>query len=701
MNAIRKFLTRISRQATRRKTAVTIRAMGRERKLFAYDLGEDTFIFEEGVARHIDEHASVLMINKRHLRRGTHGHVMTITTGNHSVAALPLLSGKLWDLTRLASSRCSAVMRADILCANIVAGKIEVSQRDVPCKTLTALDDWLINSLGFALGDVVMIERNVQTLEHYRARGLEWRIKPLAWTEAEIRSALAMSRKRISTNVLYYHNMKGVHFFTYPDFHSFVLSARTAPEQFFKILHELVGVFEGHTTNFLRQPKFHGHHEIEFFGLKRGVALEKIIPALEELYADLCAKRITNNEVITRIDEIDSIAKTLLQRPSLEDNSSRDFIETLYMHLTGEVYALVGDGSTPAFDDRRTALPGASFMKGRPQYHPGCDARSEVLISNLRSMISKDEYIEYANVYELRNDASEDVPNKLGMGSTREIVYKTNRRPLPMSLVEKRLSRTGHDYGSYVLSRVEAFKALGVGLGNYRLLRRRAFTQHRPLDFYIRTRCEGDPLWDIPAANFLVPGEFGGTAAGEDPQVLTSLAFLMGDAAAQNLAMKKFDPDKNSSMYGVGKEIYSFAYDIKLGRLMPQSVACCSVRGACGWPCLDYTTENLNAIGEFYMTAYAKVIMKFAQLHPTVPAAELAQQFFDGLAYRIRAMVWKYTVQRDEYDMFKPNLPTRFRFPQKWHFALWALERHARRLNKLQEQFFAALPAEVKPITQE
>ena len=56
---------------------------------------------------------------------------------------------------------------------------------------------------------------------------------------------------------------------------------------------------------------------------------------------------------------------------------------------------------------------------------------------------------------------------------TREIVFKTNRRPLCTSLIEKRLKLTMPGYGSYMLARVHAFKALGVSFGEYRLLMRR------------------------------------------------------------------------------------------------------------------------------------------------------------------------------------------------------------------------------------
>lgn len=42
-------------------------------------------------------------------------------------------------------------------------------------------------------------------------------------------------------------------------------------------------------------------------------------------------------------------------------------------------------------------------------------------------------------------------------------------RPLCTSLIEKRLALKTPGYGSYMLARVQAFKALGVGFGEYRL----------------------------------------------------------------------------------------------------------------------------------------------------------------------------------------------------------------------------------------
>ena len=697
---VKQFLRAIRKNASRRPGVVSTRAMGRCRFFHAYDAGDDTFIFEKGVWRNLNAHASVLLALKRDLRSASsrRGHVMVVTTGNHSVGALPLLQGQFWDLCRLDAMKRGEVMMHGVLCANVVDGKLEISQRDVPFARLATIDGWLTGTLRFANSDVVMVERNDQTLEYFRRRGQEWRVKPLAWTEREMSVALAASRKRISTTLSYYHGTRGVHFLSYPEFHRLSELAKSDFALFRDGLHELVSVFEGHDCSFLRENKYHGHHEVELFGLRRGVALERLVPELEMLMQGIVTHRTSDEASAARMAEIDALYKSLLTRPELADESSKAFVETLYMYITGEIYSVMGEGATPAFDDRRTALPGGTFKNGICIRDPLCDTRSELLLTNLRALASRDEDVEYANVYELRtNDAEADLP--IGEGSTREVVYKTNRRPLVTSLVEKRLARPGKGYGSYVIARAQAFKSLGVELPDYRLLRRwgRGRLNLR-YDYFIRTRCEGEPLADIPANYFQLAGEFGGADAGEDPQVVLAVAFLMGDAAAQNLAMKKYDPATKTPLYGVGKEIYRFGYDIKAGRLMPQGVSYCSVRGSLGWPDLSRTDRNLEAIGAFYLAVFAKTLADFAEKHPVCTITELGERFSAGFEFRLRAMEWAFTVRRDDFEGFNPELKPRYGFLPKWHFALWALERHVRRMDALRErlQYFIEHPDSVQ-----
>lgn len=680
MSVIRQFLKRIRETGVRRRNAVKTVAMGRERAFDAYDVGDDTFVLERGIAQRLNERPSVLLVEKCNLRHRAKGRVMTMTSGNHSVAAFPLLDGRFWELAHLPSAKRGEVLMHHILCANVVGDTLELSQRDIQTRQLVAADDWLRATAGFGLGDVVMVDRNGATIEHYRHLGQEWRVKPLAWTEAEMKVALAASRKRISSKLTYYHSTRGVHFLSFGEFVRFAELARTNPGEFLRGVKELVGIYEGNACSFARQPKHRGHHEVEFFGIRRGLALERLIPEIEKMMEDVALGRVGQLGVIQKIGEIVALYRSLLTRPELEDETSRVFVETLYMYITGEIYSVVGEGSTPAFDDRRTALPGATFVNGRPVFHPAADDRTEILLSNIRGLMSKDEIVEYANVYELR---SADESGHVGTGKTREIVYKTNRGPLERSLVEKRLSRATKGYGSYMLARVQAFKALGVALSEYRLLRRRVFHGKRTLDFYIRRRCEGEPMEAIPKNYFCSADD----SSVEEKEVVLGLASLMGDAAAQNMAMKKYDPETKSPLYGIGKEIYEFEYDIIRERVVPKNVSTCSVRGSLGWPCLDETDENVQAIANFYLAHYAHALKVFQKQHG-VPMIEVAARFMDGFEYRTHAMDWQLSVMRDEFEAFNPLLPRAFRFGDKWRFAMWALERQERRLVLLRKLFF-------------
>ena len=136
MNAIRQFMRRVCQTGVRRPGCVRTVAMGHERAFQAWDIGDDTFIFEKGISTHLGERPSVLVAEKRDLRHGKAGRVFTMTTGNHSVAAFPLLDGRFWKISRLPSARRGDVLMHSILCANVVNGTIEISQRDVPSPKL-------------------------------------------------------------------------------------------------------------------------------------------------------------------------------------------------------------------------------------------------------------------------------------------------------------------------------------------------------------------------------------------------------------------------------------------------------------------------------------------------------------------------------------------------------------------------------------
>jgi len=420
------------------------------------------------------------------------------------------------------------------------------------------------------------------------------------------------------------------------------------------------------------------------FGLRRGEAFLRLVPDIEKLMEAIALMRVTPAEVAVRLQSIDSLFKASLERPELADDGSDDFVETLYMHLTGAIYYGNSDAVTPAFDDRRTALPGATFRGGRPDFHPGADERTRVLLANVEQMMSQDEAVEYANIYEVRSES--EVP--LGAGVTREIVFKTNRRPLCTSLIEKRLALTMPGYGSYMLVRVHAFKSLGVNFGEYRLLMRLDSHAGREMNYFIRNRCPGEPLDDIPMRMFHRSGEFGGSEADEDPDVVLALGALLGDAAAQNLVLKKFLPETRGCRFGEGKEVFEFGYDIQSRREMPMRVMLCSIRGALGWPDLAFTEENLNTLFDFYFDFYGQVLHRYWLKHKaTVTLEVLANRFFDGFEFKTREMHWNYSVRREQFDDFDPRLRQSYGFVKKWRFALWSLERQLRRLEQLRVLF--------------
>ena len=99
------FVTRVRREARLRRETVVLKLMGHERVFLAFDWGSDTFIFEKDAWKHLENHSPVLIVRKHYLVKGTVGYVMTLTTGNHTVAAIPLLSGQFWNLGRVPASQ--------------------------------------------------------------------------------------------------------------------------------------------------------------------------------------------------------------------------------------------------------------------------------------------------------------------------------------------------------------------------------------------------------------------------------------------------------------------------------------------------------------------------------------------------------------------------------------------------------------------
>ena len=131
MAAIRDFLRRVKSTGQKRKTTVKTMAMGRERVFEAWDIDSDTYIFEKSVCARLGDHPSILITEKKALGSKSKGHVFTMTTGNHSVAAFPLLDGRFWKISSIPSCDRSETLMHGILCANVVNDKIEI------CPTLS------------------------------------------------------------------------------------------------------------------------------------------------------------------------------------------------------------------------------------------------------------------------------------------------------------------------------------------------------------------------------------------------------------------------------------------------------------------------------------------------------------------------------------------------------------------------------------
>ena len=333
---------------------------------------------------------------------------------------------------------------------------------------------------------------------------------------------------------------------------------------------------------------------------------------------------------------------------------------------------------TPEFDDRRTALPGATYSRDGLALHPGCDDRSAAIFASLDDRISHGDRIEYANIYELR---SEGVPVPLGKGKSREIVYKTAWNPLPVRIIEKRLAGKSESYGTYTMVRVEAFRALGISYGSHRLLARhdRAGTE---VHYYLRERYPGESFNALSPAVYQKPD-----SSEEDPDVVRGVIGIMGKAAAENLILKKFSIDADTIRFGEGKEIIEFGTDPSDGKAMPMRYRLCSVRGTMGWPDMRCTPENLAAIFKRYIATYAGVVAKYVHAHPSVPHEQIVDAFVEGFKSRTREIYWNYRAHREQFEQYGQKHCGQFQFRERWAFVLWALNEQYQRLDELEAAF--------------
>ena len=692
------FLENTLAAAVKGPDTVSVSAWGRTRVFERYDLFDDTFIVEQGILSRLENRDPVILVAKSALRGAgseggarVFGNVMAITSGNHAVAALPLLSGVLWGLSSLTEAEQAQALPKKVVCANLVGDTVEISQREVSTPDVAEMDEWL-QELGLPMRRIVLADRVDETLDFYSRRGQEWRIKPLAWTAEEMAAAMRSSISRIHSPLRYYHNVKGVHFLSYRNFREWGRLATTDFESFLSGLRELAAPAPGLPFPNLLLPKVQSHHEIEFFGIPPGAAERSLIPPILEMWARLgqggggedAQSRVA--DAAERFEAVSGTFRSLLADPDYADDDSPKFLETIYRHLTGAIYQDEHDTMSRAFDDLRTALPGATYTLGNRFPHEGADARTLAILDSIETDIGHGDLIEYATIYEIRSITDRV---RLGEGKTREIVYKTAWNPLPRRLVEKRLARRSTGYGAYTLMRIHAFRALGVAYGPHRLLARNDGAEG-DVHYFTRDRYPGLPFSQLPPSSFFDRDPRTGVyeTENESLDIIRATIVLMGGAAAENLILKKCTPD-GSTRFAEGKEIVEFGYDIRYGKQMPLKVRQCSVRGTMGWPCLDKTDENFEACCRHFLARHAKVAHDYALRHPSLEPPAIADAFWEGFAARTRQIYWNYQNRREQFDSYNPRMFGDYRFAEKWSFALWALERQRQRIDALAEIFHA------------
>lgn len=670
-----RFINQVRHEATKRKTSVTTVSGGRTRVFYAYDWGTDTFIFERDVWKTHLVHAPVLIVRKSALIDGRDGRIMTITSGSHATAAIPLLRGDFWNLGRTPDRRKNDVMSHDILCANIVndGGTIDLSQRDVPIAEMYSADDWL-RGLGWSLTNVVIAERSDEAVDFYRKLGQEWRIKPLVWTRKEMDFALAASRTRIHSSFNYYHSVKGVHFISFEDFSALLPLCSVDFEAMRLCLDELAKPAEVGEMAALLDPKHGHHHEIELFGIRDPAAASHIAQMLIDLHQAL--DTLTHEQCEDRIFEIINVYRSALSFPELADSGSELFVSSMYKHLTGVIYN-TQDQVVPAFDDRKTALPGATFRGDKPDFHPGVDMRTRALVDYVQSLLSAGEVIEYLNVYELC--APDGTVAKM---PTREIEFKTSHRPVPRKLLEKRLAQSGIDYASYMLARVQSFQSLGISFGDHHLLQRHD-RGNSSTYYFVRERYSGFAINAISNNRFQRADGANGEFV-DFPAAILRTAAQAGRAAAHTMVIKKYIAGPNPIHFGEGKEIIEFDHDIAWGCEMPCGMRLCSARGSLGWPCIDKTPENLAVCFEIYTDAFARAAVDFWDKNSgAVSLDAILDNFCAGFSTATKEIYGNYHNNRDLFNTFDPKLRESFRFRPKWLFALWALERQFDSIDRL------------------
>ncbi len=623
----------------------------------------------------------VVMVERKTLRIGAKGWLFATGTGNFGSILTPLFSGSLGpELCRLSKAKCSEVLQHSVVLANLTRRGIELLQRDTHFELLCSADRWL-QSLGFALDEVTFCERTPEILAAMERVGQVWRVRPRVYTVDEMREAIGRVWQRREAGTHYFVSVRGVHWLVYPEYCRVVERARRTPRQALACLREWVALMPGETQSALRRPKYMGRHIIEFFGVTRESMETLLLPALERLLEGLTLGRTRPEDVADTLEGLGRLYKHLLTDSAFASLDAPQTVQALYALTTDDMRE--GEERID-FDARRIALPGVTFHDGIPQPHPGVDKQTSTVVEHLVGRLSLNEVAEYINIYDVRS--AKHLAS--GTGQSREIVLKTNRIPVPVSYIQKRLGSVRAGYANYMLTRANVFRALGAEYPQFQLLSVVSHGQHREeTPYFLRTRCPGNPLSAIPAELFR--SDPNNPTGSESPEVVLALAELFGSAAAQNLVVKKYlsNPEP-TCRFGKDKEIFEFVYDPFMHRPMPARVQICSIRGTMGWPNLTQNSTNLRDMHRFYLKAYASVAGNYWKAHAEACTLnECASAFFDGFERKIEAMLWTYHSNKADFDTFDPALRSMYNFRAKLDFALWALERSAKDVAPLREYF--------------
>ena len=647
-----------------------------------YALGDDRFLIQTPLkGLHEERRHPVVGAKRKDLGAGRKGWLFCAGTGNFGTVLRPLLAGQLGkDLCSVPPGKRSRIIANRIVLANYGKNGLGLLQRDTDFALIVESDEWF-RSIGFGLDEVSFIERTPDILRYTEERGQIWRVRPRRFTPEEITAAVQASHHRMDAAVSYFVSIRGIHWLTAADFESVAVLARSDAEAAADCLREWVGPAPDlNAPVAMRRIKYGTLHVIEFFGIRYRGAERLIIPAIERLLCSIERGDVRPEDIADTLSGISLIFRSLLASPEYADSRSDISIRALYSRVADDM----DNAARTDFDARRLPLPGVTFEKGKIIPHPGADIHTLEIVRHLVSRLSLNESALWINIYAVRS--TKLGPRTAESNTSREIIIKTDRTPLPASYIEKRLGSVRVGYADYMLTRANVFRALGASYPAFQLLTtaRRRGSQESP--YFLRTRSPGNPIDAIPPSLFRIDPT--NPHGAEDPDVVLALATLYGKAAAQNLIVKKYIPSESTCRFGRGKEIFEFAYDPFRHRLMPVRMQVCSIRGTLGWPNLTRDETNLEESYRFYLRCYASVTGSYWHAHAEACTLnECASAFFDGFILQTKLMYWNYMQNRTGFDTFDPTLRPIYHFREKFDFALWALDETSKRLPQLRERF--------------